>query len=168
MEYGLLAIRQLLDKGYDVIYDIVGSGESEESLRFAAHDLGLQAHVRWQGRQPAAMVKQQLEQADIYLLPSLSEGLSNAALEAMAMELPVVATMAGGMAEAIIDGVEGYLVPSRDAAALAQAISSLLDNPQLRQQIGQSGRRRIENHFHLQRQITCFAQEYQTLLQGIS
>ena len=164
LEYGLLAIRQLIDTGYDVVYDIIGGGESEESLRFATHDLGLQAHVQWHGRQPATLVKQQLEQADICLLPSLSEGLSNAALEAMAMELPIVATMAGGMAEAITDGVEGYLVPSRDAAAMAQATSHLLDNPQLRQQMGQAGRQRIESQFHLQRQIDCFLQEYQALL----
>ncbi len=53
LEYGLLAIRQFIDAGYDVVYDIIGGGESEESLRFATHDLGLQDHVQWHGRQSA-------------------------------------------------------------------------------------------------------------------
>lgn len=165
LEYGLLAVRQLIDAGYDVVYDIIGGGESEESLRFATHDLGLQAQVQWHGRQSATVVKQKLEQADVYLLPSLSEGLSNAALEAMSMGLPLVSTTAGGMAEAITEGVEGFLVPSRDAVAMAQATSRLLVNPQLRQQMGQAGRQRIESQFYLQRQIDCFLQEYKTLLQ---
>lgn len=165
LEYGLLAVKQLVDAGYDVVYDIVGSGDSEECLRFATHDLGLQAVVQWHGRQSASFIKETLEQADVYLLPSLSEGLSNAALEAMAMELPVVATTAGGMAEAITEGVEGFLVPARDAAAITQALARLLDNPLLRQQMGQAGRRRVESHFHLQRQIDCFLQEYGILLQ---
>lgn len=165
IEYALVAIRSLVDAGYDVHYEIVGTGAAEDSIRFAVHDLGLTGVVTLHGRQPGDVVRQKLLAADIYLLPSLSEGISNAALEAMAMEIPLVSSTAGGMAEAITDGVEGFLVPSRDAAAMAQATSRLLDTPQLRQQMGQAGRRRIETQFHLQRQIDCFLHEYQALLQ---
>lgn len=166
IEYALAAVRSLVDMGYEVRYEIIGTGAAEDSIRFAIHDLGLTNVVTLHGRQPGSFVHQKLLAADVYLLPSLSEGISNAALEAMAMAIPLVSSNAGGMAEALTDGVEGFLVPARDAAAITQAIRRLLDNPLLRQQMGKAGRRRVESHFHLQRQIDCFLQEYQAVLQS--
>jgi glycosyltransferase involved in cell wall biosynthesis len=165
-EYALLAVRRLVDEGADVRYDIIGGGLEEERLRFAVHDLRLDGRVRLLGRQPAEEVRRALEEADVYLLPSLSEGLSNAALEAMAMELPVVSTTAGGMEEAIQDGRDGFLVPSRDPAALAAAIRRLLASAELRRSMGHAARLRIEEHFNLARQIGCFVDEYRALAGG--
>lgn len=166
LEYGLLALKTLVERGYDAHYTLIGGGPEEERLRFMVHTLGLQSNVNFRGSLPASEVRVALEAADIYLLPSLSEGLSNAALEAMAMELPVVATRVGGMDEAIQDGVEGYLTPTWDADALAEKISLLIDNPELRHVMGQSGRRRVEAEFTISRQIDVFIDEYRCLVKN--
>jgi len=163
-EYSLMAIRYLLDWGYDVCYHIIGKGIQEESLRYAIHDLGLHQHVHLHGSQNSLYVRQKLEEADLYLLPSISEGLSNAALEAMAMELPIVSTTAGGMEEAITDGSDGFLVSSRQPKEMAEKVALLLQTPDLRLKVGKVARDKIEAHFTLKRQIQCFVSEYQQLL----
>jgi len=88
--------------------------------------------------------------ADILLAPSRREALSLTLLEASAFSLPIVATDVGGIGEAVADGETGLLVPSEDTAALAHAIGTLLDNPNLRQQMGHNARRRYEQLFTLQ------------------
>src|SRR5205814_1832414 len=72
-----------------------------------------------------------LSEVTASVLPSLSEGLSNAVLESMAAAVPVVATQVGGLPEAIEDGVTGLLVPPRDSAALAKAIARILEDREL-------------------------------------
>ena len=164
LEYALLAVRRLLDQGYLIRYDILGSGSDEERLRFAIHDLELGDYVRLLGSQPAECVWGALESADLYVQPSLSEGLSNAVLEAMAMEVPVVTTGAGGMAEAVRDGRDGFVAPSRDPVAMANRIASLLDDLLLREAIGRRARERVEKAFTLNAQTQRFIHRYQELL----
>jgi glycosyltransferase involved in cell wall biosynthesis len=162
-EYALLAVRALLDQNYDVRYDIIGEGAEEEKLRFTISDLNLTDHVRLHGRQSAEFIREKLELADVFLLPSLSEGLSNAVLEAMAMELPVVSTNTGGMPEAIRDNVDGFLVPTRNPVEMAERVKMLLNNCTLRKKMGESGRRRVQEQFSLSRQISCFIEKYEEL-----
>jgi len=166
LEYALLAVRQLVDAGRSVIYEIIGAGHEEERLKFAVSDLGLTEHVEFAGRRSSTEVRAALERADIYLLPSLSEGISNAALEAMAMEVPLVTTTAGGMNEAVEDGIEGMVVPPRDPRAMADGIARLLDGGARRATIGRSARSRIEREFSLERQISVYLTEYDSLLNG--
>jgi len=161
--FGLLAVHQLLDSGYDVLYDIIGGGVEEEQLLFMIHDLGLTAYVQLYGSQPAQVVRQRYEKADICILPSLSEGLSNVALEAMAMELPVVSTNVGGMGEAITDGVEGFLVPPYQPEIMAEKAALLIDHPELRIRMGKAGRLRVEKDYLIERQIRNFIFEYKNL-----
>jgi glycosyltransferase involved in cell wall biosynthesis len=166
-EFGLMAVRSLLDGGHDVHYEIIGSGPDEGHLRYTVQDLGLSEHVTFAGKRSSTEVRAALEQCDIYMLPSLSEGISNAALEAMAMEVPVVSTSAGGMPEAITDGVDGLIVPPRAQAALALRIAELLQDRALRLHVGTAARRRVERDFSLQRQISNFVSEYRLLLPGV-
>ena len=95
-----------------------------EGARGTVAELGIQHRVQFLGWQPH--VEQVLRAADIVVLPSLSEGLPMAILEAMACAAPIVATPVGGIPEAITDGVTGLLVPPSDAGALADAIARLL------------------------------------------
>lgn len=166
LEFALLAVRALVDRGLDVRYDIIGAGPEHERLSFAIHDLRLAGRATLAGPRTAAEVRAALEAADVYLLPSVSEGISNAALEAMAMELPVVTTVAGGMPEAITDGIDGRVVPSRSPAAMAEAVADLLADPVRRAAMGRAARQRVERELSLDRQIDVFVAEYQAIVQA--
>jgi glycosyltransferase involved in cell wall biosynthesis len=103
---------------------------------------------------------------DIFVLPSLSEGLSSAILEAMATSLPIVATAVGGIPELVEDGDNGLLVAPADPAALARAIERLADNPEESQRMGLRGRERMEEQFTLERKILETEQLCSVLLQA--
>ncbi|MGQ9922246.1 MAG: glycosyltransferase family 4 protein, partial [Desulfobacca sp.] len=103
---------------------------------------------------------------DILVLPTRREGFPNTPLEAAAMQLPVVATNVDGCVEAVADGVTGLLVPPRDGAALAAAISTLLADPQLRQDMGRRGRERVLQDFQPRRIWQALLDNYQTLLRS--
>ncbi|HEX6387492.1 MAG TPA: glycosyltransferase family 4 protein [Anaerolineae bacterium] len=92
---------------------------------------------------------QQLHQTDIFVLPSYREGAPRVLLEAAACGLPVVATDVPGCREMVLDGVTGLLVPPQDSRALARAIIELLQKPELRRQMGQAGRKRVEAEFDI-------------------
>jgi glycosyltransferase involved in cell wall biosynthesis len=164
IEWGVLATRALVDAGHDVHYDVIGGGDEIGRLRFLIHDLKLGDRVTLAGKQPMAEVRRALESADVYLLPSVSEGISNAALEAMAMELPVVSTNVGGMSEAITDGVDGVLVPSRSPREIADAIAALVHEPTRRMRIGAAARQRVLEQFSVERQTAQFIAEYARLM----
>lgn len=104
-------------------------------------------------------VPEVLSEVAVSVLPSLSEGLSNAVLESMAAGVPVVATRVGGSPEVIEEGITGLLVPPRNPAALARAICRLLENPELASTFGQAGRQRVAECFSLERMVReteCF------------
>ena len=104
---------------------IAGRGDQEEPLRRLAAELGLSDRVHLLGLRDD--VETVFAAADVFVQPSLSEGLPLAVLEAMANGLPVVATRVGGIPEAVVDGKTGLLVPPGDPAALAAALAAVLD-----------------------------------------
>ena len=101
---------------------------------------------------------------DLFVLPSLSEGISNTILEAMATGLPVIATRVGGNAELVVDGETGATVPSGDVSALAAAIGSYVANRDLLRAHGRAGRRRIEERFSIQSMVAAYDAVYDALL----
>jgi glycosyltransferase involved in cell wall biosynthesis len=105
-----------------------------------------------------------LSDADIFVLPSRSEGFSNAIIEAMAASLPVVATDVGGNAEAIKDGVTGFVVPTEDPAALSSAIIRLLVDPVKAKTMGIAGRSRAADMFTTEAMMERITSTYATLL----
>ncbi len=122
-----------------------GEGPERPALESAVGRLGLAESVHFLGsvRDVAAV----LAVSDVFVLPSVVEGLPLALLEAMLAGKPVVATAVGGVPEAIISGDNGLLVPPRDAAALADAITQLLPSPDLRARFGARARSTVEQHF---------------------
>lgn len=128
-----------------------GAVVSDDAYRAALEErgraLGVGERLRFAGFRTD--IPDILAASTVSVLPSLSEGLSNTVLESMAAGVPVVATAVGGIPEAIEPGVSGLLVPPRDPGALADAISSVLGDPERARVMGRSGRRRIEGHFSL-------------------
>jgi glycosyltransferase involved in cell wall biosynthesis len=88
---------------------------------------------------------------DVFVLASFAEGLPGVLMEAMAMEIPCVSTWITGVPELIRDGVDGLLVAPSDVGAMAGAIARLMDDVTLRRRIGQAGRERIMERFHLRK-----------------
>ena len=162
-EYALVAVRQLVDRGVPVRFDIIGSGPENQRLLYTIRDLALDEYVFLHGRLSPADVVARLQAADVFLLASLSEGISNAVLEGMACGLPVVTTAVSGMAEAVDDGVEGFVVPSRDAAAMAEALSALWRDPELRRRMGAAGRIRVQRDFRLSDQADAFVDLFRSV-----
>lgn len=107
-------------------------------LQALIKDLNLSDHFHFVGS--ITNLREYLSMADIFVLPSRSEGFSNAIVEAMAAALPVVATNVGGNAEAVKDGVTGFIVPSEDPAALSAAITQLLSDPAQAKVMGVAGK----------------------------
>jgi glycosyltransferase involved in cell wall biosynthesis len=130
---------------------IVGDGDCRSALELRVRELGLQECFLFAGFQPRP--NQYLRTFDVFVLPSLSEGLSSAILYAMANALPVIASNIGGIPELVRPGENGLLIPPADPDSLAAAIQQLAAEPQQAFQMGQRGRRRIAEQFTLERKI---------------
>src|SRR5262249_32317760 len=147
--------RVLCDEGRDVRFLVIGAVSVEKSYKSEmeelARKLNLEGSVIFTGqREDVADI---LRDVDIVVHPSLSEGLSNVILEAMAAAIPVVATRVGGTPELVREGVTGLLVPPGNASDLAQAIGRLLDEPALARGLGDVARQRIIHEFSIERML---------------
>jgi len=135
--------------------------QQTEDLRRLAAELGLDSTVVWAGQRND--IRSVLQAGDVYCQPSRSEGLPLAILEASSTGLPVVASRVGGVAEAVLDGQTGLLVPPESPEALAQALRVLLDDPGRRRALGEAGRANTAEQFDLGRQTARLADLYETL-----
>lgn len=142
---------------------IVGDGHDEHRLRAKVAKLGLTESIHFAGyHRDMARIYAAI---DLLVLPSLSEGLPNVVLEAMAHGRPVVASRVGGVPELIEDGISGVLVPPSDSPALARAIVTLLLDPGRRDVMGKAARDRIEREFSVQMRTKRILSTYAALLQ---
>lgn len=147
--------------------EIVGQileAEFYSELQQLTRELGLEKQVHFPGgtENPAPV----LGAADLFVLPSRSEGFSNVLVEAMAAGLPVVATDVGGNAEAIEDGKTGLIVPTEDANALAAAMARLLLDPAEAERMGDAGKRRAEELFTTSAMMEKTTSTYDQLLKS--
>jgi len=126
-------------------------------------ELGLEKTVKFTGELPPSQVAPLLAAMDISVLSSLSEGMSNALLESMAAGKPAVATAVGGNPELVEHGRNGYLVPPSDPHSMAVALLKLLAEPELRREMGVSGRTRAESEFSVPRMVD----RYEDVLQYV-
>ena len=120
---------------------ICGDGVLRADLKFQIQSLGLSDCVKLLGE--SDHVAKFLASADMFVLPSLWEGLPIALLEAMSAGLPVISTKVEGVEEVIVEGVHGLLVPTENVDALANAIIQLLADPQLRQKMGGASKAKV-------------------------
>jgi glycosyltransferase involved in cell wall biosynthesis len=127
---------------------IVGDGPDRARLEDEIESLGLAGHVRLAGERRD--VPELLAGADVFALPSASEGMPVSVLEAMAAGLPVVASRVGGVPEQVADGETGLLVRPGDPHELAAALERLIGDRDLRRRLGAAGRARAEQAFDLE------------------
>jgi sugar transferase (PEP-CTERM/EpsH1 system associated) len=155
----LRAAEILGTKGVDVRVVIAGTGPEETRLRQLADTTPtLAGRVHFLGA--CENVEEVLRSLDVFVLPSVSEGMSNTLLEAMASGLPVVATRVGGNPEIVEDGVSGLLCPAGDATELARLIDRLVNRPELRHSLGVAARQSVTSKFSLEKMISDYRDLY--------
>ena len=133
-----------------------------ERLHRLVADAGLQERVSWLGERDD--VPELMRALDVLLLPSHEEPFGRALLEAMALEVPVLAPDVGGCVELVRDGVEGYLVPPREPAAWAQAVQRVLAGPERGRAMGRAGRVRVSETFGIEDHVQATLAVYERAL----
>jgi glycosyltransferase involved in cell wall biosynthesis len=154
----LRASARLCDHLPQVHVVICGDGPQRDSLRALAVQLGLQLRLHFLGER--ADVPALIDAADLLVLCSRQEGLSNVILEAMHGARPVVASAVGGTIELVDDGVNGLLFEAGDDAALASAVSRLACDPLLRKRLGRAGAARMQRQFSTEAMVAAMAGLY--------
>lgn len=137
---------------------LVGDGSLQAEIEDLARSKGIRDRVWLAGNQENVVPL--MSALDIFVLPSLAEGISNTILEAMSCGLPVVATRVGGNAELVIDGETGLLVPRADPKAMSEAIQCYLDDDNLRSRHGTAGRQRAEKNFSIDAMVRNYLAVY--------
>lgn len=159
LEYLLQAMERVATEFPEALLLVAGDGELRPSLAHAHRDsehVGFLGHVEEMDGFYRAL--------DIFVLPSLWEGLPNAVIEAMASGLPVVATDVGGTGELIRDGETGLLVAPRSAEAIAEAVCRLLRSPSERQTMGRAARAFVEREMGMEAMVSQTERLYRTLM----
>ena len=141
---------------------VFGEGILRESLEKKIEEYGLKRVFLLPGFR--AEFASLLHQADVFVLPSLTEGLPNVILEAYAAKLPVVATNVGGNPEVVIDGKTGFIIPPGEAAAIAEKVNYLLKNVGMAKEMGKAGYARVRDEFNFEKQTSKLQNIYLRVL----
>lgn len=157
----LTAAKAVIDRGCDVVFLAVGQGPLEAEIRARHHELGLGDRFRLLGYRADAI--RLLAGSDIFVLASLQEGFPIALMEALAIGLPVVATDAGGIPDAVSSGREGFLVPRGDPQALAEALIVLAQDEELRLSMADAAEAR-GREFDISRAVCRTMEIYEALV----
>ncbi len=143
---------------------LVGMGELENDLRQQVSALDLQQRVHFLGIR--ADIPPILNASDIFVLASLWEGNPMSVQEAMASGLPVIGTRVGGVPELVEDGISGLIVPPNDEHALVRALQTLINQPDLRKQMGERALQRARTHFDIRNTVRAYETLYEQIREG--
>jgi glycosyltransferase involved in cell wall biosynthesis len=142
---------------------IVGGGVLQAQLMAEVQKLRLSSQIIFTGER--LDIPEILGACDLFVSASLWEGLPNTLLEAMAMELPIVATNVGGTPEVVMDNITGLLIPPANSHAISEAIQYLFQNPDVRKNMGEAGRNRVFQHFTIYQMVQQTKNLYYRLLE---
>ena len=157
----LKSVPRVLAEVPQACFAMIGAGPLAESLRQLAEELDISRRVMFLGARQD--VPECLVALDLFVLPSLNEGMGLALVEAMAMGLPVVATRVGGIPDIVREGETGLLVPPGDEKALALAMLSLLWDPDRRRAYGEAAKRRVDERFDVASTVREVERLYETV-----
>ncbi len=160
-EYALAAFSLLKDQGVDFEVAIVGDGDAYERLAFSIYQRGLSEHVALVGRKSHAEVAQMMHRYNIYIQPSVQEGFCNSVLEAQCSGLLCVVTDADGLAENVLNGQTGFVVPTRNPEALKEAVVQIINmDDDARLELIAHAQERVIQEFNVEKQKMQFHQFY--------
>lgn len=150
----------------------IGGGDARPALQRQAASLGIGDRITWRGAEDQPAVLAAYRDADLFALPCRvtdsgdRDGIPNVLVEAQSQGVACVSTTAGGVPELVIDGETGVLVPPDDTGALAQALARLIQDPALRERLGQAGQLRVRRHFDAATSGPTLAEIFTTSLAG--
>jgi glycosyltransferase involved in cell wall biosynthesis len=163
-DYLLKALAVIIKDFPDVNLTMAGQGSMDNYLKQLAADLGIEKHVRFPGHIEYEKIPEMLSGMDIFAMPSISETFGVAAVEAQAMEVPVVASNIGGVPEAVIDGETGILVEPGNVKELANAIMRLIRNPEERMRMGKAGRKFVLQNYNIEDNFALLEKLYNKMM----
>jgi len=163
--YLLEAMAVILEKYPKAVLLIVGDGHLKRKLEEACFKLHINEAVKFLGLRKD--IKNLMALMDVFILPSLWEGMPNVILEAMVLGKPIVATRVGGAEELIEDGVTGLLVPPFDEGALAKAIIDILTREDKGRELGETAKGEVERKFPLEAMVRKTEKLYRGLIPGV-
>ncbi len=170
IEYSIRAVAQVLKTYEKIEYNIIGDGELKEHLQKLIRELEIGEQVKLLGWKNQQEIIQILDNSHIFIAPSITakngdqDAPVNTLKEAMAMGLPVIATLHGGIPELVQDGISGFLVPERDADAIANKLSYLIDHPDRWEKMGQAGRSYVEANYDINKLNDELVKIYQQVI----
>ncbi|WP_438351857.1 glycosyltransferase [Paenibacillus sp. FA6] len=168
--YLLHAFKKIHDQYPSIRLVIVGEGKERRKIKRLISSLKLNKYVQLKGLVAHSQLTNLLYRADIFCLPSITtkdgnhEGIPNAIKEAMATGLPIVSTRHGGIPELVTDGQEGLLVPEKNIIGLVEKFKYLIENPTIRQEMGEKGRKKVESNFDSSKQVRKLESIYSNLI----
>jgi colanic acid/amylovoran biosynthesis glycosyltransferase len=153
LEYSIEAIARLLKKFPDLEYNIIGDGPLESGLLKQISECDAERNIRLLGSKNKAEVIEYMLSSDIFLLASVTafdgetEGLPMVSLESQLTGMPIIATLHSGFTDSVLEGRSGFLVPERDVEALYNRLLWLIENPQVWEEFGKTGREHVMRNF---------------------
>jgi glycosyltransferase involved in cell wall biosynthesis len=157
-EYLLKSIKIITEKYKNIMFIIAGKGKEYQNLLNMSNNLNISEYVKFVGF--IKEIYSYISFFDILVIPSLWEGFPVIALEAMAMKKPIVATNSGDIPIIINNGSNGLIVEPKDPSSMANAIIYLLNNPQIRQNMGENGYKKIIKEYTLDKMVQKYAEIY--------
>ncbi|KJH72469.1 colanic acid biosynthesis glycosyltransferase WcaL [Aliterella atlantica] len=171
IEYGIRAVAKLVETYPNIEYNIIGDGDLKAELEQLIAELNVGNVVKLLGWKQQKEIVEILDNCHIFIAPSVTaadgnqDAPVNTLKEAMAMGLPVISTFHGGIPELVEDGISGYLVPERNADAIATRLKFLLEYPEVWQSMGKAGRKRVEAKYDMNKLNDELVAIYQQMLE---
>ncbi len=155
IEYGIRAVAKIAKINPNIEYKIIGDGYLMEYFQQLIEELEITDKVKLLGWKNQQEIAQILDECHVFIAPSVTaedgnqDAPVNTLKEAMAMGIPVIGTFHGGIPELIQDGISGFLVPERDADAIAEKVTYLMEHPEIWPDMGKAGRAYVEQHYDM-------------------